>query len=852
MRRYRHVSRAKPRLRPLDARGTAEWVGGRVSLPAYITEPEPYRPDAIVWVELPGELVIAFTVVDPKSDAPSFADSLREAMRAPHAGPPRHPPRVRVASEALAIEARTALAAAMTPDAIPEVVVASTPEIDDVARAFAEWSGPSEEKESYFEGGRVSATAVEALFRAAGVLYHAAPWKVVGEDQLIRLDVPELGIRGAAVSVIGALEENLGVLVFPSRAGYEAHLAVAERYADEIHERRAPERLDIGTSLLSLTFDRAADLPASLRREAQRHGWHVAAPHAYPRVLHIDRDGLVRPHGEKEVGLLTELALALVSVALKHEALFEGRNHEPFSESYSGDTGPTVRLTAPYEAFELFETEEAGHEGGDDSAPSRPFGPPGPSARDEAPWREPLPAVRRIGRNELCPCGSGKKYKRCHLGEDLAGAPTSPTAAPPETAGLHALDRRLAEAMASYLEERSGADDLRLAKVVSDPLTAAQLWLPWRLYHGKVAGRSPAERFAADRGDRLTSDEREWIAAQSRSWLGIWEVESVDPGRSVDLHDLLTEERRHVIEASASNAAVPRLAVLGRVVDHRGLALLCGSHPQPLAPLEAAGVARAFRGRLRRARTSPIERLREERVGRDLIARWEEAVAKLRERSEILPRLRNSDGDELVFINERYDFDPRSRTEIEARLAGMENVMPPERGDADRDYAVHRAGATRGGLQDVMIARLHVDERSLSIETNSLRRANEIRERVLAALGALVRRRRRRRRDAQRMVERMWERGPSEPRGAFEHAHDDLARSSEAQRALREMKDRHYAEWPDQPLPALDGKTARQAARSKTGRERVDALIKDIEYREAMLPVTERFDVSSLRRRLGL
>jgi hypothetical protein len=28
----------------------------------------------------------------------------------------------------------------------------------------------------------------------------------------------------------------------------------------------------------------------------------------------------------------------------------------------------------------------------------------------------------KIGRNDLCPCGSGKKYKKCHLDEDEAGA----------------------------------------------------------------------------------------------------------------------------------------------------------------------------------------------------------------------------------------------------------------------------------------------------------------------------------------------------------------------------------------------------------------------------------------------
>ncbi|HTG28444.1 MAG TPA: SEC-C metal-binding domain-containing protein [Methylomirabilota bacterium] len=32
----------------------------------------------------------------------------------------------------------------------------------------------------------------------------------------------------------------------------------------------------------------------------------------------------------------------------------------------------------------------------------------------------PLPANERIGRNDACPCGSGKKYKRCCLEQQSA------------------------------------------------------------------------------------------------------------------------------------------------------------------------------------------------------------------------------------------------------------------------------------------------------------------------------------------------------------------------------------------------------------------------------------------------
>jgi tetratricopeptide (TPR) repeat protein len=38
--------------------------------------------------------------------------------------------------------------------------------------------------------------------------------------------------------------------------------------------------------------------------------------------------------------------------------------------------------------------------------------------------------VTETGRNDACPCGSGKKYKKCHLAEDQAAA--SPPAGPPD------------------------------------------------------------------------------------------------------------------------------------------------------------------------------------------------------------------------------------------------------------------------------------------------------------------------------------------------------------------------------------------------------------------------------------
>jgi hypothetical protein len=54
-----------------------------------------------------------------------------------------------------------------------------------------------------------------------------------------------------------------------------------------------------------------------------------------------------------------------------------------------------------------------------------------------------------------------------------------------------------------------------------------------------------------------------------------------------------------------------------------------------------------------------------------------------------------------------------------------------------------------------------------------------------------------------------------------------------ARQAVHELLDRHYHGILDQPVPALDGKTPREAARTLTGRKKVVEWLKLIENRSA-------------------
>jgi hypothetical protein len=794
----------------------SEWVGGQVLAPFYVTEGGPFRPEMILWLEMPDEFILNATVVDPKGPAVSFSEALVQAMKSPMVGPPRRPQRIRVAGRRLAEEIRGAARGI-------EIVVAPTPEIDQVLERMAE-SFPDEggEKPSYLEGGRVSPEVVEALFEAAEGLLQAAPWKLGGDMYLIRLDIPRLGVEGECVSIIGSLGESLGFVIFPSLEAYDRFVVATEEVGAS---KGLPE---LGTPTLSLNFDRGADLPARMRREVSQHGWPVAGPDAYPWVQKRDRDGVLAPLAEHDVRIVSACAKALTSFFAKHGRLFESEDFEPLCESYFDEKGLEVRLTVPCEAGPLFEVNDSGGLGA----------------------AEPTGRVK-VGRNAPCPCGSGKKYKKCCLGKDEAASKGSdePALAVPEGKGapLHKLDERLVNEMMPFAVRRFDEAFRRARCDFRDEGDAVQLFIPWFVYHFLIQGKPVVQWFLEERGSSLSDASRAWLEAQQATWLSVWEVTAVEPERGrLSLKDLLSDEERIVEEVKASRTLVRRDAVLGRVVDYGGMSVLCGLYPRSLPPREAAEVVRKVRGRLRRKRAVPLERLRDERIGRYMINLWEEAVEEMLLRRQIPPRLQNTDGEDLLFTIDHFSFEPAALRRVEASLESIGGAERPDPDDPDRTYRFVRAGnPTHGGLENTITGTVKLTDGKLRLETNSIRRADRLRAQIEAACGELVQHRMREHSDPSALLKQGE---PFRPR----NDQPSLIPPEEAARVVREFKERHYAAWLDLPIPHLGGRTPRESVRTREGKARVGVLLKEMENHESRLPEDERFSFSGIRRQLGL
>ncbi|MGH7413121.1 MAG: hypothetical protein ACREKJ_02840 [Candidatus Rokuibacteriota bacterium] len=178
----------------------------------------------------------------------------------------------------------------------------------------------------------------------------------------------------------------------------------------------------------------------------------------------------------------------------------------------------------------------------------------------------------------------------------------------------------------------------------------------------------------------------------------------------------------------------------------------------------------------------------------------------------LAPAVRTVEGDELVFAT--AVFDVRGRTALDRALAGH---LALDRQD-DGSYAWFEPGGSeevRRGLCAFVLG-----DHRVVLETMSKARAERGRAFLEALAGEAVRYRTM----SVEGVERALERRPPKAAGAS----DEIPPEVEAE-LVHTYYDQHYRTWVDTPLPALAGQTPRAAARSKAGRPRVVALLKDME-----------------------
>ena len=270
------------------------------------------------------------------------------------------------------------------------------------------------------------------------------------------------------------------------------------------------------------------------------------------------------------------------------------------------------------------------------------------------------------GRNDPCPCGSGRKFKHCCLGKAEA---VDQVCVRLRRAEGHVVDALFPFALhqfgkaffeSAWLDFWLG-EPPQNAKEFGDVPEFETMFVPWFVtrfvadpegeayephwphvpigLHWLTTSRPPVDALA-----------REWVTAACASPMSLFVIETVDPGRSVDIRDVLTGWRVHVLEQSASQGLHRGDLYFTRVVTVSGTSLMFGAAPYIFPPrfhLEALDWRDRLFGRRTPTRSDldacEVEILRCYHVFADRLCH------------PTPPQLRNTDGDDIAPTTLVYD-----------------------------------------------------------------------------------------------------------------------------------------------------------------------------------------------------
>lgn len=214
-------------------------------------------------------------------------------------------------------------------------------------------------------------------------------------------------------------------------------------------------------------------------------------------------------------------------------------------------------------------------------------------------------------RNAPCPCGSGRKFKKCH------GA-----ALPPEAAALSApererlqravqlleRDRRVHTELNDWCDRKLGPD---WANAALDQFAGApdvdlsefdeSFYGHWLLHQRPAASGQPTpgqqwlEAQRARHGHRMDGDIDALITALGASRVGFWRIQDIEPGVGYTLHDLLSNHAAFVHDDTGALGDMVDDVCLAYVTTLDDLQIVTGAYLDLLPREEAEQVAQAVR-----------------------------------------------------------------------------------------------------------------------------------------------------------------------------------------------------------------------------------------------------------------
>ncbi|MGK5088194.1 SEC-C metal-binding domain-containing protein [Bdellovibrionota bacterium FG-2] len=478
-------------------------------------------------------------------------------------------------------------------------------------------------------------------------------------------------------------------------------------------------------------------------------------------------------------------------------------------------------------------------------------------------------------RNEPCPCGSGRKYKRCCLVKDN---PTLDTSLPWKQirAARDSLNAQMLE-LSMKLYDRDTLEEAweEWCCGVDEPLemhgtefVAFMSWflITWNLWDEEdVPVPSIASHLREEFRDKLSPIEFEYLTYVLNEPYSYYEILEPKPGDGYQLRDLLRGTEHFVHERSGSHGVRAGDFLYGRLA-RVGDVTIFDAISDILLPLKWKNDILELRQDIRK-----LQKLKKNEMpgSDDLIACAPLIRGLYRHFRDAAmnpqpPRMTNTDGDPLSFNKIIFDIDDANVVFEALHPLCINGTREELWEDADKDSSgqiskadfpwLKKGNKTNKGWDNTVLGHITLEKTKMTVEVNSLSRAEAFKKIAAKLCGKSIRYKTTLIEPFETKMKELQERQTPEQEAEDRAEQEDLKNHPEIRAQIQAMYQSHMEHWVTDKIPALGGKTPTQAVKTPEGRERVENLLADFE-RSSGVMADKAFELGVLkkvREKLGL
>lgn len=471
----------------------------------------------------------------------------------------------------------------------------------------------------------------------------------------------------------------------------------------------------------------------------------------------------------------------------------------------------------------------------------------------------------KLSRNDPCTCGSGKKYKKCCLNQIQTTSTLDFS-----WHKMRETDKKIDKLLSAHFAKTYPEEIILYAWeeffVYSEDLPDIEenenmlvenAFMPWLFYNWMPDPAENdqkhypeitiAEDYLNKYPERLNDYEKRFIQANLKANFSLYEIIGVVPQKSLTLRDILCNQTIKIHEKHGSEKLKMHDLIMARVMTLENHSIAVGTHTSVVPPQFQSDLI-DFKHHFAQGGDFTQSMIFE--LDLEIREIFMDIVDYLTHNA--LPNLQNTDGENYV-MNDLYFELLCSPQEAFDKLADIAKGIPKE--DLLQS-AVYDGGdlieiefpwcrlenKIHKDWSNTVLGHVKIQQGKILVNVNSDERAEVIR----ALIGERLTNKVKDQVTQIQTVEQMF-------KASSKHKTESVdINDPEIQALLQDFNRKHWESWPDMSLPALGGKTPREAVKSKMGREKVEALLASFHSSNQRSQSPVLVDLHMLRKELDI